>query len=112
MQPNTKATKINTKHPLAGDQRGEQPGEADAGAEVGDQLVVAEVASGQHDAAGQAGEATGHQHGADAVPALGDTGALGGPRVAAEHAQPEPDDRAVEDEPHAEHDARMPRRTR
>ena len=86
-------------HPLAGDQRREQAGEADAGTEVGDQLIVAEVAAGQHDAAGEAGEAARHEHRPDAVAALGDAGAMRGLGVAAEHPQPEPDHRAVEHQP-------------
>ena len=50
------------QHALAGDERREQAGEADAGAEVGDELVVAEVAAGEHDAAGETGEAARDEH--------------------------------------------------
>ena len=66
------------------------------------QLVVAEVASGQHDAAGQTGEPAGHEHRADAVTALRHAGPAGGAWVAAEHAQPEADDRTTEDDRHDE----------
>ena len=63
------------EHALAGDECGEQAGEPDAGTEVGDELVVAEVAAGQHDAAGEAGEAAGDEHRAEAVAPFGDAGA-------------------------------------
>ena len=84
---------------MPGDERSEQAGESDPGAEVGDELVVAEVASGEHRAAGEAGEAARDEHRADAVTALGHSGAVGGLRVAAEHSQTEPDDGVVEDDP-------------
>ncbi len=99
MQPNRNETKTSDEHPLPGDECGEQAGEPDPGAEVGDELVVAEVAAGKHGASGETGEAARDEHRADAVTALGDSRAVGGLRVAAEHSQAETDDGVVEDHP-------------
>src|SRR4051794_23582689 len=71
------------EHALTGNQCSQQPSEADACAEVGDQLIVAQVAARQHDPAGQAGEAAGGEHRADAVAPFVHAAAMGGLRVAA-----------------------------
>ena len=85
---------------MSGDERSKQTGEADAGAEVGDQLVIPEVATGQHDATGETGKAARDQHRADAVAPFGDTRSLRRLGIATEHPQAKPDNRAIQHHPH------------